>query len=268
MKLAILLCAASLAGAAWAQTNTPTSAPAKAAGSALGVRPVSLTITDMSLKSVLESLAGQSGQRILLGPEATGRLTMTVSDVPLEKALALAATLSGNRWSKITLPAEKARTLTPEQAQALVTAAQALAADALSVQTGDGPAVSVGVAPVTSAVPAASVAPKDAVTVYLLHTKTDPAAIRAAREAARKKETRAAETPSPGVAAQMSEDARQDPQLVNAYSALQMLSPNQVAVLAREYLIHSTPEQREAVGEAMRGQSEQIRDAMRNLQGQ
>lgn len=249
-KHLILVCVAALAGPTWAQTNT-------AAVPAAGAR-VSITATEMPLRGVVQSLSEQTGQRILIGPETTGRLTMSVADVSLEAALAVTARVSDNRWSRVTVPADKAKTLTPEQALALVTAAETLASSALAVQSGDGPAVTVGVSPGM---------PKDAVTVYFLHTKADVAAVRAARKAAKKAEE-ARETPAPAVAATMSEDARADPKVVGAYSALQMLSPNQVAVLTREFLMHSTPEQRQSIGEAFAQQREKLREAMSQQPGQ
>ncbi len=256
----ILVCVAALAGPAWAQTNptaSETAAATTVAAPAARAR-VSIAATEMPLRRAAQMLSEQSGHTILIGPETTGRLTMNVTDVSLEAALSVTARVSDNRWSRFVVPADKAKTLTPEQALTLVTAAETLASSALAVQSGDGPAVSVGVSPE---------APRDAVTVYFIHTKADVAAIRAAREAAKKAEE-ARDTPAPAVAASMSEDARNDPKVVGAYSALQMLSPNQVAVLTREFLIHSTPEQRQSIGEAFAEQREQLRDAMRQQPGQ
>src|SRR5690606_15785525 len=102
------------------------------------------------------------GARVIVGPEASGRVTLSLVGVSRDAVVKSMAIASGNHWSRIRIPAEKAASLTPEQASALVSASETLAALSASVRVGDGPAVSV--------VPAMATAER-VVDVYLIHTK-------------------------------------------------------------------------------------------------
>lgn len=250
-KSLIVVCALAISGAAVAQT-APTGGQPPAARSL-----VSVTATETPLRDVARSLSEQSGRRILIGPDATGRLTMNVTGVSLDAALSVIARVSNNRWSRVSVPADRASALTAAQALALVKAADTLASSAVSVQSGEGPTVTVG---------APAEAEKGAVSVYIIHAKANAAAAKPAGEE-KPDEQAEEETPTPGVAAAMSEDARQDPRVVGAYSALQTLSPNQIAMLTREYLIHTTPEMRQSLIEALSQQAGPVMDVIRSQEG-
>ncbi|HEY3268644.1 MAG TPA: hypothetical protein VGM37_17135 [Armatimonadota bacterium] len=222
---------------------------AGAACAAPAQKTVSLAPADTSVRDAIRSFAAQTGARILIGSEVTGRVAMKLDDLPLESALTAASSATGNRWAKIVLPAAKAEALTPEAAAAIVSAAETLAATATSVQPAGAPAVSVG---------PASPPPSDSAIVYLVQPKADVAAIKAAREDARKKaQEQAAAAQRQQIASRLSPEAQKDPQLVQAYTSLQSMQPDQIAMLAREYMLHSTPEQRQAIGDALQRQREQ-----------
>lgn len=212
---------------------------------------ISISPVDADVREVLRDVATQTGARILIGTEVSGKVTMKLDKVSLDTALGVITKTVGLRYSRLTLPAGKADTLTAEQASALVSAADTLAA---SGATGviSGPTAVTVVAASTFAVPAE--------TAYLVQTKADPAAIKAAREEARKKVADKNQTAQEqAMAAKLSPDAR-DPNLVKAYAALQNLRPEQIATLTREFILRSTPEQRDQIGQAMQQQREQLRD--------
>jgi hypothetical protein len=220
-------------------------------------KPVAVTVSvsiapvDADVRDVLRDISTQSGARILIGTEVSGKLTMKLDKVSLDTALSVITKTVGLRYSRLTLPADKAGTLTAEQAAALVSAADTIAASgATGVTTGA----------TTVAVAASGPHSVPAETAYLVQTKADPAAIKAAREEARKKVADKNQTAEEqAIAAKLSPDAR-DSNLVKAYSALQNLRPEQIATLTREFILRSTPEQREQIGQAMQQQREQFRN--------
>jgi hypothetical protein len=215
-----------------------------------GIAPADVSISplDADVREVLRDISTQSGARILIGTEVSGKLTMKLEKVSVETALSVITKTVGLRYSLLTLPADLAAKLTAEQAAAIVSAADTLAASgAFGVVSGP---TAVTVAPsFASAAPSRS--------VYLVQTKTDPAAIKAAREEARKRVADKNQTAlDKAVTARMSPDAAKDPNLVKAYAAVQSLQPDQVAALVREFTTHSSPEQLNQIGEAMRRQRE------------
>ncbi|HEY3412869.1 MAG TPA: hypothetical protein VGM51_07405 [Armatimonadota bacterium] len=205
---------------------------------------VSVHPVDGDVRETLRSMAKQSGARLLIGTEVTGKLTVTLNDISFEGALSVITQTAGLRWSRITVPTEKADSLTADHAADLVLAADTLkSAGVVQVQVA-GPTV------VTLANAAA--APAGSVSVYLVQTKADPAAIKAAREEARRKAADKDQTAREGAMARiMSPEARNDPGLVKAFTAVQSLQPDQIAVLMREFMTHSTPQQMQQIGEAI-----------------
>lgn len=242
MKLTglVLFCAL-MASSVLAQTPAPPVTAAKL---------VSVDANQTDIREVVRSLATQSGEIILIGTELSGKVTVKLHGVSLETALTVITKTSNTRYSRIVVPTDKSAALTADQAATLVSSAEALtAAGVLIVQQGNGPMVTV----TATATPATGSTP-----VYLVQTKSDPAAIKAAREEARKRTADKNQSEEEkAIAAKMSPDAR-DPNLVKAYAAVQSLQPDQVAVLAREFMLHSTPDQRNQIGEALRRQRDQF----------
>lgn len=216
-------------------------APAKAPAQ---LKNVSINLVDGDVRETLRSMARQSGAVVLIGTEVTGKLTVTLNDIPFEGALGVITQTTGLRWSRIAVPTDKADSLTADQAAALISAADTLkSAGILQVQIAGPSTVTVGTA---APVPAGSVS------VYLVQTKVDPAAIKAARDEARKRIADKNQTAvEQAMALTMSPDARGDTGVVKAFTAVQSLQPDQIAVLMREFMSHSTPQQMQQIGEAM-----------------
>jgi len=208
------------------------------------VKPLTIQANQSDVREVLRDLATKSGGKILIGTEVTGKLTLNVASLTLDQAVNLVAKMASLRCARLVLPADKADTLTADQASGLVAAAESLASSGvLSVQP--APAACVAVAP-----PAAT--PTGATVVYLVQTKVDPAAIKAARDEARKRAADKNETAQEkALAATLSSEAAKDSTVVKAYSAVHSLQPDQIAVLMREFMSHSTPQQLQQIGEAI-----------------
>ena len=241
-RLTFVLYAALLAPAALAQT-TP----------ALPALSTNVTISpeQTSVAAVAQAITKQTGARILLGPEVGGQPALSLTDVPLETALALIAKTTENSWSRIVLPTDKAATLTADQAVALVAAADVLSSGAASVRSTGGKDVAVVATPMKKT---------DGMSVvYLIRTTKDVAAIEAARAAAEKQ----AKDDAIAANTDLSSDAKKDPAVVSAYSTLHNLNPDQLAVVTREFIMRMTPDEQKVVGEAMakqRGKMEELRN--------
>jgi hypothetical protein len=241
--LAPLLCAALVGPAALAQQ-----APPQPVASTVTLRP-----TQTTLQEVVRAMTEQTGARILIGSETTGQPALSLSAVPLETALSVVAKATGNKWSRLVVPADKAESLTAPQAETLVSSADALAAGAVSVRTSDGKEVAVVTRPP---------APDHTAVVYLIQTTKDVAAIRAAREAAEKKakeDARAADT-------DLSPDAKSDPAVVNAYSQLRSLTPDQIAVVAREFMTRMTPDEQQALNRSFENERQRMQGSQDQAQ--
>jgi type II secretory pathway component GspD/PulD (secretin) len=238
-RLIPVIVAALTVPAAFAQTP-PASKPKSAT--------VTLSPTQMDLRAVVRSLTDQTGARILIGPEVTGKPAVRLDGVPLETALTVITNSTDNKWSRLDVRSKDADALTADRAVALAAAADLLAAGVTSARTSDGAEVAIVTAPPPS---------KDTTAVYLIQTRADVAAIRAAREAAEK----AARDADKAANSSLSPDAKDDPAVVDAYSTLQRLNPNQLAVVAREFMMRMTPDEQKALGEAMaqqRGKMEEM----------
>jgi hypothetical protein len=198
------------------------------------------------VRDIVRSIAAQTGQRILIAPEVTGNVAVSLNAVPLETALSAVTKTTGNQWSRIEVPAAAADSLTAEQAVALARAADALAAGAVSVRSSDGREVTVG---------AATARPAKTEAVYLVRTVKDPEALRAERTEEEKKK----EAEAQGTNLNLSEDAKKDPAVVSAYSTLRGLSPDQLALVTREFITHITPDEQQALEQSMAKQRDQMR---------
>jgi hypothetical protein len=84
-----------------------------------------LSITDIPVRDLLQTLAKQSGVNILMTEDVTGNVTVQVSDQPFEEILAAVCDLKGLRWKRrdnglYMVYAEKAGTkkVTPAEEQA------------------------------------------------------------------------------------------------------------------------------------------------------
>jgi hypothetical protein len=232
-----VLCVVLAAPAALAQP-----APPQPAGAVVSLRP-----TQSTLQEVVRAMSDQTGARILIGSETTGRPALSLSAVPLETALSVVAKATGNKWSRLVVPADEADSLTAPQAEALVSSAEALAVGAIAVRTSDGKEVAVVSRPPN---------PDHTAVVYLIQTTKDVAAIRAAREAAEakaKEDARAADT-------DLSPDAKKDPAVVSVYSQLRSLTPDQIAVVAREFMTRMTPDEQQALNRSFENERQRMQD--------
>ena len=262
MKVLLSLVGAALLGAtaAYAQAPTPPAAPPAVRPAAPAAPTVTLRPDVVKVHDILRSIAAQSGQRVLVIPEVSGEAAVSLNAVPVEIALTAVTKATGNTWSRLTLPADRAKAITAEEAAALVAAADALARDAVSVRTADGHDVTTrpaAPAPIGTSAPAAS--PPDASTmaaVYLVQTTRDVAEVRAERAEDEAKEKAAAYAAN----TELSPDVKEDPDVVNTYAAMRRLSPDQLAVLTREFIMRTTPDERKALEEAMAKQREQMRE--------
>lgn len=206
-------------------------------------RTVTLAPDAHTVADLARSIAAQTGQRILVAPDVSGTIGINLSNFPLENALTAITTGTGNTWSRLTLPREQADKLTPEAAAALSRAADALAASTVSVRNADGREVAVGAAPTKD---------PNAVTVYVVRSDKPAATV---REDMDKKEAEAR-----GSNMNLAPDAKSDPAVVGAYSALKSLSPDQMAVLTREFILHLSPNEQQVLGEAFQKQRQQMKD--------
>lgn len=230
--------AASLATAAFAQSPAPQPA---------AIKTVAIAADQTDVRDVLRDIAAKSGGRVLIGTEVTGKLTLNVANLTLDQAVNLVTKMTSLRCNRIVIPRDKADALTADQAANLVAAAETLASSGiLSIQSTPTASVSVE---------ASAPAPTGSSLVYLVQTKTDPAAIKAARDEARKRIADKNQTAQEkAMAATMGPDAAKDPGLVKAFTAVQSLQPDQIAILMREFMSHSTPQQMQQIGEAMQRQ--------------
>jgi hypothetical protein len=172
--------------------------------------------------------------RVLVGPTAAGKVTLSIEAVPLETAVRIAAESAKLRWARLDLAPPAATALTAESAVPLIGAADVLMKAKATVTLG---ATAVG--PTSS--PAAG-----HTAVYVIDAGPEAEKARAAREAEavrQRDELRAAD---------LSPSARKDPAIVRSWSALKDLQPEQVATVAVEFMRTMSPETRERVDAAMR----------------
>ena len=205
---------------------------------------VSLNANAMEIRDALRALETQAAVRIMSGNNVQGKVTVSLQSVPLETALRAITGVSGNHWTRLVLPVEKAKRLTSNEASALAKAAETLAGMALTVQNSGASPVHVG---------GPDVVQKDTATVYFVDAPET--AIKADREPQVKEEP----VPPSALSWKLSDDAKQDTSIVRTLSQIQNLSPDQVAVVAREFIRNMTPQQMQEVGEAMRRQAPRFR---------
>jgi hypothetical protein len=58
----------------------------------------------------------------------------------------------------------------------------------------------------------------------------------------------------------LADDAKSDPAVVNAYSSLRSLSPDQMAIVTREFISHLTPDEQRILGEAFAKQRQNMKE--------
>jgi len=84
------------------QLRIPVSGPASAADVKVGFRDgkVSLIVHDGSLKEVVTVLAQQFGLNVICSEDVTARVSITISDVPLEHVLTAITSVAGYTWAR------------------------------------------------------------------------------------------------------------------------------------------------------------------------
>lgn len=213
-------------------------------------RTVTLAPAALTVREAVQAFAAQTGERILVAPGVTGSIGISLKAVPLEYALTAVTKGTGNTWSRLTMPADKADGLAPETAETLSRAADAIAAARVTVRTADGHVVTAATASLKDA-PASPTEDAKAVVVYVVRS-TQPTAVLAAEQEKRDAEVR-------GTNLRLGDDAKSDPAVVNAYSALRSLSPDQTAILTREFITHLTPDEGKMLQQAFAKQQEQMK---------